>query len=55
MMSSLGRFSIFTRALLYSAIALAGVFFLAGEPGPGKSTDGYGITRPAVREAFPND
>jgi len=49
MMSNLGRFGVFACVVLYGAIGLAGVFFLASQTGLALSTDGYGIPRPAIR------
>jgi hypothetical protein len=48
-MSNLGRFGVLACVALYGAIGLAGVFFLASQPGIALSTDGYGIGRPAAR------
>jgi hypothetical protein len=48
-MSNLGRFGVFACVVLYGAIGLAGVFFLASQPGLALSSDGYGIPRPAIR------
>jgi hypothetical protein len=49
MMSNLGRFVILACVALYGAIGLAGVFFLASQPGKALSSDGYGIAGPAAR------
>ena len=48
-MGTLGRFGILACVALYGAIGLAGVFFLASQPGMALSTDGYGIARSAAR------
>jgi hypothetical protein len=52
MMSDLGRFVVLACVALYGAIGLAGVFFLASQPGIALSADGYGIARPAAGAMF---
>jgi hypothetical protein len=51
-MSNLGRFGVLACVVLYGAIGLAGVLFLASQPGPPLSTDGYGIAGSAARVAL---
>jgi hypothetical protein len=48
-MSNIGRFGVLACVVLYGAIGLAGVFFLASQPGLALSTDGYGIAHPVAR------